>query len=209
MAKEEIEYTERYGSLPDDTESLVALLESTKKLNWEKIREMEEHIDQLQWETIEFILPLVPKATPRPRYSPLTNTVYVKGAKKNKKIVAKYISDFGIICTRVEYELEVYLKTPSSMSLSEIYLAEKKKILPISKPDFDNVAKTYTDVLQDLLIINDNIINPGSVKKYYSIKPRVKIIIRYQTDFDCEYNRRRVLGTKAYQSLIDKEMNIL
>lgn len=204
MTKEEKEYERLYGKLPDDTESLLALLESTKKLNWEKIHEMEEHISSIQWNTIEITLPVIPHPTPRPRFSSVTGSFYVKGAKKNKKILAKYLNQYGIICTRVEYELEVYLRTPSSMSTSEIYLAEKKLILPITKPDFDNVAKTYTDVLQDLLIINDNIINPGSVKKYYSIKPRVKIRIRYQTDFDCPYNRKRVLGTKAYQMIKEK-----
>ena len=203
MASEEEEYTTLYSHLPDTREELVKIFESTKKLNWDKIHEMENHIKNIPWESLQIVLPVIPKATPRPRYSKMTKKFYVKGAQKTKKMIKKRLACLNLICTRVEFDLEVYLKTPSGMSLSEAYLAEKGLILPITKPDFDNVAKTYSDALQDVLLLNDNIINPGSIKKFYSIKPRVIINIRYQTDFDSEFNKRKILETKSYQDLVD------
>lgn len=200
---EEKEYLSLYGHLPDTQEELVKLFESTKKINWDKVHDIENHINNIAWETIQIVLPVVPKATPRPRYSPVTKNVYVKGAQKTKKMIKKRLAFLNLICTRVEFDLEVYIKTPSGMTLSEAYLAEKGLILPISKPDFDNVAKTYSDALQDVLLLNDNIINPGSIKKFYSIKPRVIINIRYQTDFDSEFNKRKILDTKAFQDRIN------
>lgn len=202
MVKEELEYSDKYGKLPDTREKLIEFFEATHKLDWKRIHDLEKHIAGIKWEVIHIELPIVPKATPRPRYSSSTGTFYVKGAKKTRKMIEKYLKGYPLICTRIEFDLEIYQPTPSGMSVSEAYLAEKGLILPLSKPDFDNVAKTYSDALQSLLLVNDNIINPGSIKKYYSIKPRVVINIRYQTDFDCNFNRRRILSSKGYHDLM-------
>ncbi len=114
------------------------------------------------------------------------------------------IESNGLICTRVEITIEAYLPTPiKSMTATEVILAEKGLIRPISTPDFDNIAKTYTDALQDILLFNDNIINPGHIEKFYSIKPRLKIKIKYQTDFDSQYNRRKTLNGTKYKKLFN------
>lgn len=205
MLKEEKEYLERYSELPNTQEELVQWFENHHKLDMKKIQDLTKHIENIKWEEIEIELPIVPKASPRPKYSSKTNSFYVKGAKRTKKLVSKYINQLGLIATRVEFDLIIYQPTPSNMTVTEAYLAEKGLILPISKPDFDNVAKTYSDAIQDTLLVNDNIINPGKVTKYYSIKPRVIIKIRYQTDFDCPFNRRKILESKGYQDLVDSD----
>ena len=202
MYKEELSYSETYGHLPNTQEELIEYFETHHKIDWTRVNALKEHIESLEWNYLEIELPLVPKPTPRPRYSSITKTFYVKGAKKTKKLVEKHISNLGLIATRVEFDLEVYQLTPSNMCVSEAYLAEKGLIRPISKPDFDNVAKTYSDAIQDVLLVNDNIINPGSVKKYYSIKPRVIIKIRYQSGYDCPFNQRKILESKGYQELL-------
>lgn len=201
---EELEYREKYAYLPSTQDELLEYLEKTTKLDKNKIRQEEERIKNIQWERVHIEAFIVPHGSPRPRYSSASGTFYVKGAKKMKHYFEKMISNHKILCTRVEYTLTCYMPTPkSSMNNTEIYLAEKGLILPVSTSDWDNLAKTYTDCLQEVLLLNDNIINPGHVYKYYSIKPRVEIEIRYQLNYDSRFNQKKTENTKNYQKYID------
>ena len=161
-----------------------------------------------------FELPIIPNPSPRPRHT-MNGHTYVEGARDTKEYFRNYIKkvyddkiadiviDSDIIHTIVRIHLDFYIPTPtSSMNKTEIILAQMKKIRPIGNGDWDNLAKTYTDCLQSVLIINDNIITDGRVKKYYSIKPRIKILIRWQADFDCDYNRKKTLTSVTYRKLI-------
>lgn len=69
---------------------------------------------------------------------------------------------------------------------------------------WDNLGKTYSDMLQDVLFLNDNIIQTGIVEKYYSLKPRIELFISYQDDFDSNFNRKRIENSKAYKALINE-----
>ena len=203
MFKEEKMYLELYGELPETQDELLKYIEDHYKLDWNKIRKEEERIKNIVWYERNLTIFIVPKGSPRPRHNRERGVFYVKNASKTKQIVKKYIADEGIICTRVECLLEIFQPIPkSSMSNTEIYLAEKGLIRPITKPDFDNVAKTFTDPLEGTMLLNDNLINPGRVEKYYSLKPRVNIHIRWQDDFDSKYNRRKIENTIAYKELI-------
>lgn len=199
---ENTEYRMLYSEYPDSQEELVSYLENTLRVNKEKLIEEEERIKSIKWNTKECTFYLVPKGTPRPRTD--GSHFYVKGARQMKKTFQKYLGDQGIICTRCEFTLYTYQPTPiSSMTNTEIILAEKGLIRPISTPDFDNLAKTYTDALQGVLLLNDNIVNPGRVEKYYSIKPRIKMIIRFQEIFDCKFNERKTLQSVGYKKIVE------
>ena len=200
----ELEYREKYAYLPSTQSELIEYLEKNLKLDKNKIEAEEEKIKSIQWERVFIEANLVPHGSPRPRYSSVTGTFYVKGAKKMKRFFEKIIQEHMIICTRVEYVLKAYMPTPTStMNNTEIYLAEKGLILPISTSDWDNLAKTYTDCLQDILLLNDNIINPGHVYKYYSIKPRIELEILFQSNYDSNYNQKKSQNTLAYKKYID------
>ncbi len=199
---DELVYREKYGHLPSTQDQLLDVIKDTLRLDYKKIEEEEQRILSIPWEEIDIEALIIPKGTPRPRYSSVTHTFYVKGAKDTKRYFASIINANRIICTRVEYSLTLYMPTPTtSMTNTEIYLAEKGILRPLTTSDWDNLAKTYTDCLQDVLIINDNIINPGSVEKFFSIKPRVLIQLRYQCGFDSKYNQRKLEGTKAFKKL--------
>ena len=196
------EYRLMYSNYPDDQEDLIKYLESTLKYDQSKLIAEEERIKQIQWHEEEFVFHLIPKGTPRPRMD--GSHFYVKGARQMKKTFQKFLYDKGIICTRCEFTLITYQPTPiNSMTNTEIILAEKGLLRPISTPDFDNLAKTYTDALQGIMLLNDNIINPGRVEKYYSIKPRIKIILRYQDTFDSRFNERKTLNSIGYKKLCE------
>ena len=197
------EYRSLYSIYPDTQEELVSYLENTLKLDPKKVLEEEERINNIEWEYKEYTFFLIPKGSPRPRTG--GNHFYVKGAKELKRFFESCLENDDLLYHRCEFQIDVYLPTPiHSMSKIEILLAEKGLILPIVTPDFDNLAKTYTDPLQQVIILNDNIINPGCVKKYYSIKPRVNIKIRYQKEFDCKYNERKTIQSVVYKKMKEK-----
>lgn len=208
-------YNSKYKDLPDDEDELLRLVMDKYHVDESKLKEAVDSIDNIEWKEFEFTLPLIPNPSPRPRHTKSGHT-YVEGAQETKDYFRNYIKkrfddhisdlviDSSIIHTIVDIHLDFYIPTPvSSMNKTEIILAQMKKIRPIGSGDWDNLAKTYCDMIQDILIYNDNIIASGSVEKFYSLKPKVLVKIRYQSDFDCKYNKRKVLDSKSYKKLIE------
>ena len=205
MMKEEMKYDKKYGNIPSDKEEILRLLESQlRPKDYEDMQKKIEMIENIPWHEMRFILYLVPKSTPRPRYSSKTGTFYVKNAAHNKKMLEKHIFAEKIIYTRTEFYVDAYLPTPKCSKVDTL-LAEKGYIRPISDPDWDNIGKTYSDMIQGILITNDNIISDGVTRKYYSIKPRVEITIRWQEGFESRFLEKRVMHSKIYQSYFSIE----
>ena len=71
------------------------------------------------------------------------------------------------------------MKTPTSYNKQDTILAEIGLIRPIFKPDFDNIAKKYSDMFNANVWLDDTLVVDGSVHKYYSVLPRIEIRIRY------------------------------
>lgn len=198
MTKVEKEYESKYGDIPISQDARVSVLinrlnrksDASKSLIFDEIRRLE----QLKWKTYECTIYVLPKATPRPRYNGNMNFFYVSGAKNNKKYFKKFLKDHPheLITSPMKFDINIYLPTPKSMSNKEKVLAELGYIRPISKPDFDNLAKTYTDMMKDSLIYDDALIIDGRIKKYYSIKPRIEIKIEYMEEIDSLFNKRKI-----------------
>ena len=197
MKKIESEYLDTYGDIPRDSDKRFQKLLSELKLS-KKAREMIfpkiNHNLNMKWKEVNFTIYLLPKATPRPRHNMLRNTFYVSGAKDNKDIFKKYILnvDVDMITTPCKFYCTSYLPIPSSMGNDEKILAELGLIRPISKPDFDNLAKTYADMIQGTLLFDDALIIEGVSKKFYSTKPRIEIRIQYMEEYDSNYNKKKI-----------------
>ena len=199
MLKQEQEYQELYGDIPKDylgrLDYILSQVKSGKSVKGKLISKIDT-IRNIKWETLSYTIYLVPKATPRPRTS-FRNHFYVSGASDNKKLFKKFYKQneayYKMIVTPCTFTCVSYLPIPKSMKMYEQVLAELGFIRPISKPDFDNLAKTYTDMIQGTLLYDDSLIIEGASKKYYSVKPRIEITISYMTDFDSEYNRKKVM----------------
>lgn len=197
LTPKEEEYLLKYGDLPSDTEGLLNYILEKYPFQQKAFDKVMERIDRIKWQTVEFTLYLIPTPSPRPRYD--GNHFYVKGAAENKRLIRKFIERY-IVYTRCEISLEAYLPTPTSqLNNAEIYAAEKKLIHPIGSCDVDNIMKTYLDMIQGHLLLNDNLVTMARLEKYYSIKPRIVIRIRYQTGFDSRYNEKRVRNSKWYK----------
>lgn len=109
-----------------------------------------------------------------------------------------------MIMTPMTMLIDVFLPIPSSMNEKESILAEMGYIRPISKPDFDNVAKTYSDMITGSLIYDDSLIIEGTSRKFYSLKPRIEITIRYMKEIDSLFNWRKI---KSKLDKINDERN--
>ena len=205
LTKLEREYLDLYENIPTDHDDLISYIRETYNLSNDAISEEIKRIENIPWKHLTLVNYLIPKPTPRPRYSDKLKGFYVKGAADNKKYIQQYLNQYEIICTRTEFFVEVYQPTPNSMSPYEKLLAEEGYIRPLMTADWDNLGKAYSDMLQGVLLINDCIITSGKVEKYFSMKPRIEITINYQSGFDCHYNALRMTHTKAYEYLESSE----
>lgn len=197
------EYNRLYSDLPDDNEELENYIRNKFKVNQDKVDKLKSIINNIEWKQVHLVLPIVPKPTPRPRYTS-NGHMYVKGAAEHKNFFQMVVEEKEIICTATKISIDVYLPIPtSSMSSAEILLAQQGYIRPIGGGDWDNIAKTYCDMMQGVLISNDNIIIEGNLRKFYSIKPKVDITLQYQNTFDSKYNERKVISSKTYKSLFN------
>lgn len=193
MADLKKEYNEIYGEIPEDPKEIVSnLLERLTAAGMMNYEESCKRIKKRKWIKKQFVFYILPKATPRPRLG-RNGIFYVKGASDNKKFFKNFIKDedINIIKTPTKFRCTSYLPTPKSMRSYEKVLAELGLIYPVSKPDWDNLAKAYSDMIQGLLLYDDALIIDGSSRKFYSMKPRIEIEIEYLSDFDSDFNKKK------------------
>lgn len=196
MLKIEKEYEKNYGHIPQEvSKRLEYLLETMNYRNKkESVLDKMIEISRKKWKTQSFTIYLVPEATPRARYTSKGSFFYVKGAKNNKTYFQKFMQDISweVIYTPCKLYVDSYFPIPSSMSKPEKILAELGFIRPISKPDWDNVGKTYSDMIQGILLYDDSLIIEGTSRKFYSVKPRIEIMLKYLEEFDSPYNEKKM-----------------
>lgn len=199
------EYNKKYGAIPKDfRDRLLYLIETLnfKDKDVVSLNNAMKKLSKMEYTTYTIVFYFVPKGTPRPRYSGITRMFYVKDAANYKKIFGdfvKYCDDLkDIITTPCIMKTETFSPLPENMTKVEKVLSELKLIHNISKPDFDNLGKTYADMVTDHLILDDSIIYKGIVEKFYSSKPRIEITFKVMDKFDCKYNKRKVEKWKNF-----------
>lgn len=202
-------YKEKYAHIPEDEENryqyLIKKVRNIPKLEEEVKRRIIE-IEKITWKKTEFTIYLVPKATPRPRATSKGSFFYVKGASDNKKYFRKMIakSDWELITTPCIFECKSFFPIPSGISNIDKVLAEKGYLHDISMPDFDNLAKTYSDMIKGILLFDDRLIFRGISEKAYSVKPRIEVSLFYMSGFDSLYNEKKI--RKAMESINRKDL---
>jgi Holliday junction resolvase RusA-like endonuclease len=157
-----------------------------------------------KWKDIDFIFYFIPEPTPRPRYSSTIGSFYVKGATIDREFFKKYLkeneTEYELITTPCNFFCDFYLPIPSTMNRIEKVLSELRLIRPVSTPDWDNVGKKYSDMVQKELILNDSLIVTGQIRKFYSFKPRVEINISYMMDYDSKFNKKKIESWNYYKA---------
>lgn len=75
----------------------------------------------------------------------------------------------------------------------------------IKGSDYDNIAKAYTDMLNDVLIYDDMMIYKGSLTKKYAILPKVEIELTYYKYHDSETLYESLMNSRVIKEYIEKE----
>lgn len=207
------DYDEKYSGIPSEEEERIKYLFNLlnfRKKDLKIINKFYSALNEITTSSYKFILYLIPEASPRPRYSFRFHKFYVKNARKNNELFSEIVNTVGnlpMITTATKINIDSYLPTPKTMNKFEKYFAEIGLIKPVSIPDWDNLAKTYSDMIQKNIIINDMIIWSGISTKHYSIKPRIEITVTYDNSYDCNYNRKKIEKSKSYLDLYKDKFN--
>ena len=202
-------YQEEYGKVSNDCiERIYNFLDRLNNKQLETLRYDIENNLQTKWKSVSFIFYFIPKATPRARFSGFGKHFYVSDAMNNRKLMEKFVkenlSDFELITTACKFHCDCYFPIPKSMSKTEQLRAEMKLVNHLSKPDWDNLGKTYSDMIQNTIIMDDSLIIESTVRKFYSSKPRIELVIEYADRYDSKYNMKNITKRKQYLDNIDK-----
>ena len=191
-----IEYEKLYGNLPSQKDELINYLSNKCNINPENI-EYNKDISEFN-NTLKIVLFEIPEGAKRPRArlinrKNITNLaisnpdfihIYSPNAKEDRIYMERLINDDiisikNIISTPCIVEINAYFKTPSNFNNKETILSEMGIIRPITIPDWDNIGKKYCDMFNENIWLDDRLCVSGTVNKYYSIKPRIEILLKY------------------------------
>lgn len=212
MLKDILQYEEKYGDIPESFDKRINILISKlKPKDIIKLGEAVERIRSTKKKKLSMIFYMVPKPSHRPRQGGIRKKVfYVKNASFNNEIFKEFIDSndhikklHGVISTPCKIDMDFYLPTPLTANKIDKLLAELRLFYPISRPDIDNILKTYLDMIQKHLLLDDSLIIDSRVRKFYSIKPRIEITIEYLSEFYTIFNRKKVESWKVYKDMED------
>lgn len=197
-------YEERYSKIPRDFQARLEWMYEKYHITPSKAdaiyQARNQMVETLQYSNIiHVILYEEPEGSPRPRARYVNKANLTSMAKSNPGFIQIYsltgASDRSfmkrliteeemiqvdyLINTPCSVRYEAYFKTPNAFNAIDTFLAELGIIRPITKPDFDNIEKKYSDMYNGNVWLDDALVIDSSMSKYYSILPRVEISLRY------------------------------
>lgn len=222
-----IEYNRLYSHIPKDYVERLEYLYDTLKITPIKAQEILDTrkaiIDSTYYETIKIIMYEIPEFTPRPRARLITKNnvinaltgnnqfiqVYSITGRQNKEYMRMYTAQHlahlsQLLCTPCDLEMLVYFPTPKYYNKTETILAEIGLDRPINKPDFDNIAKSYADAFTDNIWIDDIVVVDATIRKYFSILPRVEINLQYSNQLYNLHQYKAMIKRKDFT----EDMNV-
>jgi Holliday junction resolvase RusA-like endonuclease len=201
--EKENEYTKKFGEIPKDYQERLYWLYDNLHITDKKAKAIIDKYNCIQntlyYNKIFIVLYEAPEGSPRPRFrlinranlsnmainnSSFVHVYSITGAEDNK-FMKRLVSseDFNyldhIIYTPCELVYTTYFKTPSYYNGIDTFLAELGVYNPITKPDWDNLGKKYSDMSNSNLWLDDRLVISGTVNKKYSVLPRVEIELNY------------------------------
>jgi Holliday junction resolvase RusA-like endonuclease len=219
--QKQFEYAQKFGHIPVNYRDRLEWMYDEYNINEIKANRILQKRDamlcSLFYHDIDLVLYQLPEGTPRPRFrlvnrtnmidSALTNGqfvhVYNLYAKDdsiymNKMVETEIRSLEQLICTPINVVFNIFLKTPSAFNIDDMFLAEMGLIRPIVKPDYDNLAKKYSDMSNHNIWLDDQMVMSGTVNRYYSVLPRIEINIRFLNMLYNNYQYKAVSGRKDF-----------
>ena len=220
------EYENKYSHIPKDYYQRLQWMYDNMKLSDSTVREIFSKRDamlaSLYYNEFFIVLYEEPEGTPRPRFRLINRRNISNAAMSNGSFVQVYSitgaddqrfmkrlinkNDFmqfnQQLCTPLEITYDAFFKTPSGFNKVDTVLAEVGLIRPLTKPDWDNIGKKYSDMYNSNIWLDDSFVVSGTVNKYYSILPRVEIRLKYLNMVYNRYQynaiRNRILGDVDY-----------
>lgn len=204
------EYQDKYSHIPKDYQERLRWLYDTLHIDDKKagkiLEKRNEMLNSLRYEEIFIVLYEIPEGSPRPRFrivnrynlanSALSNPnfvhVYSITGAEDRNFMRRLITeeDFiniqGLIYTACDVEFTSFLPIPKSFNVEDTFLAELGIERPLNKPDWDNIGKKYSDMFNSNIWTDDTLVIDGTVRKFYSVLPRVEIRLKY---LNMLYNR--------------------
>lgn len=192
--------------IPKDYQERINWIIDTYKISDAKLKDIidtkDKMLQQMYYMPELFVVIYeIPEGSPRPRArfikskgnnilanarsNPGFIQVYSITGAADKKFMKEFKTnndfDFleSLIYTPCSVKYDAYFKTPSIFNAKEKMLAELGMIRPLSKPDFDNVEKKYSDMYTGNIWVDDSIVIESNFNKYYSELPRIEITLRY------------------------------
>ena len=203
------EYNIKYPNRYYDPEISLRNYFLSRGWNFDKaLKKAKKKVDNIEinrkYESIRVMMYEQPVKTDRPRA--FNSHIYSPNAAANhsyfEKAVKGICKDIKLINTPAEIIINAYIEMPSRVPPDEVILFEGKVLDIIDMPDYDNIGKAYTDMLKNVLIIDDDIFHRGEINKFYSVVPRVEIIIRYQKSHDSDYVYKKIKSRKSVKAAI-------
>lgn len=194
--KKQMEYLNTYGDIPIEYRERLLWMMDYFKINdaqaQEIIAQRDDMMKSLYYNNYKVVLYEIPEGAKRPRFRFCKGTitsgaregfvhVYSPDASAGSAQMKRLVSENELyhldqlICTPCTVVFNAYFKTPSYFNKKEIFLAEIGMENPLTKPDYDNIAKKYSDMYNSNVWIDDMLTISGTVNKLYSILPRVEI----------------------------------
>ena len=216
-----LEYEMKYSGIPRDLEGRLNYLYETLQIDDNKSNDIlayrNAYIESTYYKTINITMYEVPEHTPRPRARIINKKGIINAATGNNSFIQvysltgkdniRYMEAFTkdnlqelehLLCTPCDLELRTYFPTPKYYNKTQMFMAEIGLDRPVSKPDFDNVEKPYADMFTDNIWIDDIIVVDATIRKFYSILPRVEIILQYQNHLYNKHQHDAMLRRKNY-----------
>jgi len=224
------EYQEKYGDIPLDLEERISYMIDRYNISEAKMAEIINKRNSMMSNLFFYECKLVvlmedPEGSVRPRFRIINKSNFNHAAISDPQFVHVYtphaaednaymrklneqelVALDGLINTPCIIQYDLFYKTPSNYNVTDTFLAEIGLIRPpIDKPDWDNAGKKYSDMYNHTIWLDDALVFSGTVNKYYSIKPRVEIQLKYLNAVYTKQQYKRIISRKdydlSYQSL--------
>lgn len=216
------EYVNKFGHIPVDYKERLEWLYDTLNINETQAYDILYKRDMmklnLSYSDTKIILFEIPEGSPRPRArlinrknlsnmalsNPNFIQVYSLTGKEDNLFMKRLMTqeDFNaidsMICTPCNIDIDCYSKTPSYYNKEDIILAEIGCYRPLSKPDWDNIEKKYSDMFNANIWLDDTLVVDGSIHKYYSVLPRIEIKLKYLNMVYNKYQYKSIIKRADY-----------
>lgn len=221
------EYTAKFGHIPIDYRErlswLYDKLHITEREAYDILDIHRSMISSLNYYTVNIVLFEIPEGSPRPRMRIVNRQNLSNMALSNSNFIHVYSltghedqvfmkrllteQEFEglnqIICTPCDVDINAYLKTPSSYNRRETILAEVGLQRPITKPDWDNIEKRYSDMFNRNVWLDDTLVIDGAIHRYYSVLPRIEIRLKFLNLLYNKHQYNQIINRVDFDNTID------